>query len=202
MEVIGKSKLKIILESCLKDSAVYFSDHERIIRCNPYCTHVVHIPDSNIYKWVFQVDDPRNNPIVAVFFVRQLEEDGNLESPHAGEAPGGLTGRCIRWVSAEAPDESHLPSGENAFVGQTDSKICLYHLSEGRTEVHFETDIVLDFQLSFPLNMMPEGILKFMTETVMSQIMRQATESMLSQVQGDIQCGPAELELKGGGREG
>ncbi|HCD35847.1 MAG TPA: DUF1997 domain-containing protein [Chlorobium sp.] len=199
MEVIGKSKRTIILETCLRDSTVYFSDHERIIRCNPYCTHVVFIPESDMYKWVFQVNDPRDNPITAVFFVRQLEDEGNLDSPHPGEAPGGLTGRCIRWVSAEAPDESHLPSEANAFVGRTDSRICLYHLSEGRTEVHFETDITLDFTLSFPLNMMPEGILKFMTETVMSQIMQQATESMLSQVQGDIQCSSARPEQGGDG---
>ncbi len=102
MEVIGKSKRTIILETCLRDSTVYFSDHERIIRCNPYCTHVVFIPESDMYKWVFQVNDPRDNPITAVFFVRQLEDDGNLDSPHPGEAPGGLTGRCIRWVSAGA----------------------------------------------------------------------------------------------------
>jgi len=195
---LGKSKLKIVLESCLRDSTVYFSDHERIIRCNPYCTHVVFIPGSDIYKWVFQVNDPRNNPITAVFFVRQIEDDGNLDSPHTGEAPDGSTGRCIRWVSAEVPDDSHIPDEENAFVGRTDSKICLYHLAEGRTEVHFETDIVLDFTLSFPLNLMPEGILKFMTETVMSQVMQQATESMLSQVQGDICCSSTELEEETG----
>ncbi|ABB24845.1 DUF1997 domain-containing protein [Pelodictyon luteolum] len=198
MEVVGKSKAKIVIESCLRDSSTYFSDHERIIRCNPYCTHVVHMPEDGMYKWVFQVKDPRNNPIVAVFFVRQIEEDGNFPSPHAGEAPGGMTGRCIRWVSADSPEGEEFPEEANTFVGRTDSKICLYHLAEGRTEVHFETDIVIDFELSFPLNMMPEGILKFMTEAVMSQIMQQATESMLAQVQSDICCSDAELEAGGG----
>ncbi len=198
MEVVGKSKAKIVIESCLRDSSTYFSDHERIIRCNPYCTHVVHMPGDGMYKWVFQVKDPRNNPIVAVFFVRQIEEDGNLPSPHAGEAPGGMTGRCIRWESAAIPGGVEFPENEHTFVGRTDSRICLYHLAEGRTEVHFETDIIIDFELSFPLNMMPEGILKFMTEAVMSQIMQQATESMLAQVQSDICCSDAELEAEGG----
>lgn len=198
MEVVGKSKAKIVIESCLRDSSTYFSDHERIIRCNPYCTHVVHMPEDGMYKWVFQVKDPRNNPIVAVFFVRQIEEDGNFPSPHAGEAPGGMTGRCIRWVSADGPEGVEFPENEHTFVGRTDSRICLYHLAEGRTEVHFETDIIIDFELSFPLNMMPEGILKFMTEAVMSQIMQQATESMLAQVQSDICCSDAELEAGGG----
>ncbi|TCD48070.1 DUF1997 domain-containing protein [Chlorobium sp. N1] len=198
MEVVGKSRAKVVIESCLRDSSEYFSHHERIIRCNPYCTHVVHMPVEGMYKWVFEVKDPRNNPIIAVFFVRQQEDEGNLPSPHPGEAPGGMTGRCIRWVSAEPPDGAEMPEEEHAFVGMTDSRICLYHLGEGKTEVHFETDITLDFELSFPLNMMPEGILKFMSETVMSQIMQQATESMLAQVQSDICCSDAQLEAGGG----
>ncbi len=45
---------------------------------------------------------------------------------------------------------------------------------------------------------MPEGVLKFMTEAVMSQIMQQATESMLCQVQSDICCTTAELAVEGG----
>ena len=60
------------------------------------------------------------------------------------------------------------------------------YLDKQRTEVHFETDITLDFELSFPLNLMPEGILKYMTEAIMSKIMQQATESMLCQVQNDL----------------
>jgi hypothetical protein len=64
--------------------------------------------------------------------------------------------------------------------------------------VHFETDIALDFQLSFPLNLMPEGVLKFMSEAIMSQIMQQATESMLCQVQSDICCFVPDLTVEGG----
>jgi len=87
---------------------------------------------------------------------------------------------------------------ENAFVGQANTRICLYHLDDQRTEVHFETDITLDFELSFPLNLMPEGILKFTTEAIMSKIMQNATESMLCQVQSDLCCTTAELNASGG----
>ena len=205
MEVVGKSQAKVIVESCLHESVTYFSDHVRILKCNPYCTNVVFLENHGVYQWVFQVNDPRDNPITAVFFVRQNEEhispSGSIPpGPLSGEehVPAGtVSGRCIRWVSA--PPVSDLKhDGEHTFVGQANTRICLYHLDDGRTEVHFETDITLDFTLSFPLNLMPEGILKFMTETIMSKIMQQATESMLCQVQSDICCSSPELSAEGG----
>lgn len=203
MEVVGKSKAKVVIESCLHDSSRYFADHTRIIRCNPYCTSVVHLKDLGIYKWIFQAKDPRNNPITAIFFVEQVEEPLDHHSPTvvphevARHLPTGA--RCIRW--AHAQNTPHIDIEDNhTFVGRANTRICLYHLDEGKTEVHFETDIALDFTLSFPLNMMPEGIIKFMSETIMSQIMQQATESMLCQVQADICCSTAELAVEGGAR--
>jgi hypothetical protein len=205
MEVVGKSKAKVVIESCLDESAVYFSDHVRILKCNPYCTNVVYLKDHGVYQWIFQVKDPRENPITAVFFVEQNEmhidpsahnPDGSY-STHTSVPSGTVSGRCIRWVnSPKVPD---VPLNEkNTFVGQANTRICLYHLEDNRTEVHFETDITLDFELSFPLKLMPEGILKFMTEAIMSQIMQQATESMLCQVQSDICCIAPELIIGDG----
>ncbi|NTU90905.1 MAG: DUF1997 domain-containing protein [Chlorobiaceae bacterium] len=205
MEVVGKSKAKVVVESCLHESVTYFSDHARILKCNPYCTNVVYHEAHGIYQWIFQVNDPRDNPITAVFFVRQQEvplgSNGTTPpGPLTSEEPvpqGTVTGKCIRWDSAPMVPDINLP-GENPFVGQADTRICLYHLDDGRTEVHFETDITLDFTLTFPLNLMPEGILKFMTEGIMSRIMQQATESMLCQVQSDICCSVPELSAGGG----
>lgn len=203
MEVVGKSKAKVIIESCLHESSLYFADHTKIIKCNPYCTSVVHLKELGVYKWIFQVKDPRNNPITAIFFVEQVEE--SLEHPSSsalptdGSARQQVGARCIRWVSASETPE-HSIDNNHTFVGRANTRICLYHLDETRTEVHFETDIALDFTLSFPLNMMPEGIIKFMSETIMSQIMQQATESMLCQVQSDICCTTAELAVEGGKR--
>jgi hypothetical protein len=205
MEVVGKSRAKIIVESCLHDSVTYFSEHERILKCNPYCTNVMHLKEHGVYQWVFQVNDPRDNPITAVFFVRQHEEPlgDDRTTPPGPVAPlepvpdGTVHGKCIRWADAGSVPDIPLP-GENPFVGNADTRICLYHLEDGRTEVHFETDITLDFTLTFPLNLMPEGILKFMTETIMSRIMQQATESMLCQVQSDICCTDPELSANGG----
>lgn len=205
MEVVGKSRAKVIVESCLHESVSYFSDHVRILKCNPYCTNVVYLQEHGVYQWIFQVNDPRDNPITAVFFVRQQEEfigESGITPPGpiAPEEPaprGTVTGKCIRWDSAPSIPDIELP-GQNPFVGHADTRICLYHLDDGRTEVHFETDITLDFTLTFPLNLMPEGILKFMTETIMSKIMQQATESMLCQVQSDICCSAPELSAGGG----
>ncbi|NTW52094.1 MAG: DUF1997 domain-containing protein [Chlorobiaceae bacterium] len=204
MEVIGKSKAKAIVESHLNDSVLYFSDHVKILKHNPYCTSVSYLKDHGVYQWVFQVNDPRENPITAVFYVTQNEEhinsSGNTPAgPLSPEEPvpeGTVSGKCIRWVNS--PTVPDVPRDEkHTFVGKADTRICLYHLDDQRTEVHFETDIVLDFELTFPLNMMPENILKFMTEAIMSKIMQQATESMLCQVQSDICCTAAELTASG-----
>ncbi|NTV91971.1 MAG: DUF1997 domain-containing protein [Chlorobiaceae bacterium] len=200
MEVIGKSKAKIVIESCLHESSRYFSDHTKIVRCNPYCTNVIHLSELGIYQWVFQVNDPRNNPITAIFFVEQHEETTDHYGAQNLAGNGREThkdSRCIQWINASKTPELKIDNN-HTFVGKANTRICLYHLDNNKTEVHFETDISLDFQLSFPLNMMPEGILKFMSETIMSQIMQQATESMLCQVQSDICCTTAELAIEGG----
>lgn len=205
MEVIGRSRAKAVIESHLNDSVVYFSDHVRILKCNPYCSGVSYLKEHGVYQWIFQVNDPRDNPITAVFYVMQNEEHiasaGVVPAgPVADAEPlpaGAASGRCIRWVNA--PSVPDLPlHDKNTFVGRANTRICLYHLDDQRTEVHFETDITLDFELSFPLNLMPEGILKYMTEAIMSKIMQQATESMLCQVQADLCCSGAELSVSGG----
>ncbi|MBF0586388.1 DUF1997 domain-containing protein [Prosthecochloris sp. N3] len=208
MEVIGRSRAHTVLESCLNDSFEYFEQHEKILKCNPYCTNVACIPGTDVYQWTFQVEDPRKNPITAIFFVQQqvepLEADEHkvrqcLKVMNNSELHDGR-GKRIRWVHAEDAPVADI-GDDHTFVGKANTEICLLHQKDNRTAVHFETDIALDFTLSFPLNMMPEGVLKFMSETIMSQIMQQATESMLCQLQSDICCAvPADLRVEGGKR--
>ncbi|MEI6757733.1 MAG: DUF1997 domain-containing protein [Chlorobium sp.] len=205
MEVIGKSKAHVVLDSCLHDSTIYFADHEKILKCNPYCSNVKYIIDRDIFQWIFQVADPRDNPITAVFFVRQLEDTFSLDDSYGQQFatriknPSHLhgTGKRIRWENVLEYPEFEKTS-PHTFIGKASSEICLLHQKDNRTSVYFDTDITLDFELSFPLNLMPEGILKFMTEAVMSQIMQQATESMLCQVKSDICCTSSELAVAGG----
>ncbi|MWV55138.1 MULTISPECIES: DUF1997 domain-containing protein [Chlorobiaceae] len=202
MEVVGKSKALIVLESCLHESSTYFSNHEKILRCNPYCKNVSYIHDLDIFQWTFEVDDPKNNPIIGIFFVKQIEEHlptgSNSLLSCAEKSRNGintnLPGKRIRWVNADTiPDISF--DNNYTFIGRTHSEIHLLHQTDDRTAVDFETYISLDFTLSFPLNLMPENILKFMTEKIMSKIMQQATESMLCQVQSDICCSVPEISV-------
>ncbi len=205
MEVVGKSKAHVVLDSCFHESILYFSDHEKLLKCNPYCSNVKYLKDLDIFQWIFEVADPRNNPITAVFFVRQREEVFSFDDIYGQQLASRVqnrahlngTGKRIRWEAVPDHPEIELVS-PNSFIGQASSEICLLHQHDGRTSVYFDTDIALDFDLSFPLNLMPEGILRFMTEAVMSQIMQQATESMLCQVQSDICCTSAELAVEGG----
>jgi len=207
MEVVGRSKAHTVLESCLSESFAYFEgQHEKILRCNPYCTNVRHLDGHDIYQWIFQVEDPRKNPITAVFFVQQQVETFSVEEEKFQQCLKVMKnpelhdgrGKRIRW--AHAADAPHHEIGDDhTFVGKANTEICMLHQKDNRTAVHFETDISLDFELSFPLNMMPEGVLKYMSEMIMSQIMQQATESMLCQLQSDICCAvPSDLAVEGG----
>ncbi|MBV5304640.1 MAG: hypothetical protein JZU70_10670 [Chlorobium sp.] len=206
MEVIGKSKAHIVLDSCFHESGIYFSDHEKLIKCNPYCSNVKYLVDLDIFQWIFEVADPRNNPITAVFFVRQHETDFLLDDSY-GQAFAAARlknrehyngkGKRICWEAVLDYPEFEKKS-QNTFIGKASSEICLLHQHDDKTSVYFDTDICLDFTLSFPLNLMPEGILKYMTEAIMSQIMQQATESMLCKVQSDICCTAPELAVEGG----
>ncbi len=210
MEVVGKSNAHIILDSCMHESSIYFANHEKLIKCNPYCTNVKYFMELDIFQWVFQVADPRSHPITAVFFVRQQEESFSLDDPDdtygqmfsaklTKGTPFHSKAKRIRWSPVhEYPEfESDTP---NTFIGKASSEICLLHQKDDRTSVFFDTDITLDFDLSFPLNLMPEGILKFMSDTIMSQIMQQATESMLCQVKSDICCSTAEMAITTGAK--
>ena len=210
MEVVGKSNAHIVLDSCLHESSIYFADHEKLIKCNPYCTNVKYFMELDIFQWVFQVADPRNNPITAVFFVRQQEEIFSLDDPaddygknFVAKLKNGshfhAKAKRIRWSPVHEYPE-FVSDSPNTFIGKASSEICLLHQKDDRTSVYFDTDIFLDFELSFPLNLMPEGILKFMTEAIMSQIMQKATESMLCQVKSDICCSAADMAVAGGGK--
>ncbi|NHQ59777.1 DUF1997 domain-containing protein [Chlorobium sp. BLA1] len=207
MEVVGKSTVHIVLDSCLHESTIYFSDHEKLLKCNPYCSNVKYHVDLDIFQWVFQVNDPRNNPITAVFFVRQHEESITVDDSYGQKFVSRLKpgihldgkGKRIRWEAVHDYPEFDAV-GPNTFIGKASSEICLLHHKDNRTSVFFDTDIALDFEISFPLNLMPEGILKFMSDAIMSQIMQQATESMLCQVQSDICCTSAESVVAGAGK--
>ncbi|TLU82178.1 MAG: DUF1997 domain-containing protein [Chlorobium sp.] len=204
MEVVGKSNAHIVLDSCLHESTVYFSNHERILKCNPYCTNVRYHVDHDVFQWVFEVKDPRDHPITAVFFVKQFEEIFSLDDHQSSILLPKLKNKehfnssvkRIRWDHVSDTPEFEIIN-PHTFVGKANSEIFLLHQKDNRTSVFFDTSITLDFQLTFPLNLMPEGILKYMSEAIMSQIMQQATESMLCRVQSDICCSDLEIAASG-----
>ena len=206
MEVVAKSKAHVVLDACFQESGQFFTDHERLMRCNPFCSNVRYLPSYDIFQWIFQVDDPRNNPFMAIFFVRQQEHPFSLDDEYGKnfvekriknrERYNG-NGKRIYWEPVqEPPADVVLPKpAENgrSFVGTASSDICLLHHHDNKTSVYFDTNITMDFDISFPLNLMPEGVLRFMTEAVMSQVMQQATEAMLCKVQADMGCASSGL---------
>lgn len=196
MEVAGKSKAHVVIDSCMHETMVYFSDHHKLLRCNPFCSMVDYDATHDLYKWVFEVADPRENPIVAIFYVRQHEETISLSEGVGAEFAATRLkerqhfsgeGKRIRWEAVENHPVVDT-SRPNTYVGRASSDIFLLYRHDKKTSVFFDTEVAVDFSISFPLNLMPEGILKFMSDTIMSQIMQQATDRMLCQVQSEICC--------------
>ncbi|ANT64027.1 hypothetical protein Ptc2401_00219 [Prosthecochloris sp. CIB 2401] len=205
MKVAGNSKAHAVLGSCMYESHKYFSDHEKILKHNPYCKNVSYLPQHDLFKWTFEVSDPRNNPVVALFFVKENQESITacssevLESlaKYGDQLSENRSIRKISWTSSTARPDIKLPNS-HTFIGETNSMIHLFKLENNQTLVSFETNITLDFKLSFPLSLMPEPVLKFMSESIMSQIMQHATESMLCRVQSDICTYEPDVTAKGG----
>ena len=122
MQVVGKSKAHIVLDSCFHESGIYFADHEKLIMCNPYCSNVKYLKDLDIFQWIFQVADPRSNPIIAVFFVRQHEENFLLDDSYGkafaearvkNRAPYNGKGKRIRWEAVHDHPEFEKSSPHN-----------------------------------------------------------------------------------------
>ena len=67
MDATGVSKGDWIFKGEFNRTTAYLSDQKKILGFNPFCHSVELTNIENVYKWLFRVTDPQNNPFDVIF---------------------------------------------------------------------------------------------------------------------------------------
>lgn len=194
MEATGKSKGQWVFHGEFDRTVGYLSDQKRILGFNPFC-HSVEPIGADAYRWLFRVTDPQNNPFDVVFNVRQ-EDELLLEIPEESEAAAvhDLTdemisqytvGRKITWRHHPVEESIEDPTNYK-FEGRASADMLLTPLAGERTKVDFDLKIDVKFILYPAFRIIPEQIIKAMTNAGMSLIMQSATNRMFQSISNDF----------------
>ena len=162
MEATGKSKGDWILHGEFQQTVAYLSDHKKMLGFNPFC-HSVELTDTeNVYKWLFRVTDPQNNPFDVIFYVEQTEEP-LLELPE----------------HIEHTDTTRLE-------GKAFANMKMRPVESEKTRVQLDLKIDVRFILYPAFRIVPQPILHAMTNAAISIIMQASTNSMFHSITKDF----------------
>ncbi len=195
MDATGVSRGDWIFHGEFEQMADYLSDQKRILGFNPFC-HSVELTDTaNVYKWLFRVTDPQNNPFDVIFFVEQSEEL-LVELPEhiACTDPEELSDETIRlYTIGKKIHWQHYPittkiedPAKYLFEGKAFADMHLHPIKENKTRVQFDLKIDVRFILYPAFRIVPEKILHAMTNAGMSMIMQNATNKMFHSITKDF----------------
>ncbi len=195
MESTGTSKGDWIFFEELEKTANYLGNQKKVLGFNPFCHSVELTETENVYKWHFRVTDPQNNPFDVIFYVEQTDEL-LVELPvHLEDhTPEQLTeemilehtvGRRIRWKHYPAPSKVEDPINY-LFEGRASASLDLHRMEEKRTRVNFQLQVDVKFILYPAFRIIPEQIIKLMTNAGMSIIMQTATNRMFNAISKDF----------------
>lgn len=195
MEATGKSRGQWMFHGGFDRTVDYLSDHAKILGFNPFCHSVDPIGDDNAYRWHFRVTDPQNNPFDVIFNVQQ-EEEILLELPQeaASIAPEELpdelirectVGRKISWRHKALPETIDNPQ-QYIFEGKASAEMLIFPVKEHETRVDFDLKIDVHFTLYPAFRIIPEQIIRAMTNAGMSLIMQTATNRMFQSISSDF----------------
>ena len=195
MDATGKSKGQWIFHGEFDRTLGYLSDQKRILGFNPFCHSVEPLADENAFRWLFRVTDPQKNPFDVVFNVKQ-EEELLLEVPpevaclnveeFSDEMISQYTvGRKITWRHHPMSDTVDDPANYK-FEGKATADMLLTPLAGARTKVDFDLRIDVRFILYPAFRIIPEQIIKGMTNAGMSFIMQTATNKMFQSISNDF----------------
>lgn len=173
----------------------YLSDQKKILGFNPFCHSVELTNIENVYKWDFRVTDPQNNPFDVIFFVEQSEEL-MVELPEHIECtdPDDLSdelisrytiGKKIRWAHHPVTTQIVDPD-KYRFEGKAFADMYMQPIDEENTRVHFDLKIEVHFILYPAFRIIPEKIIRSMTNAGMSIIMQTATNKMFHSITKDF----------------
>ena len=195
MEATGKSRGEWIFHGEFDRTVSYLSDQSKILGFNPFCHKVEKTAEENIYRWHFRVTDPQNNPFDVIFYVEQSEEL-LVELPEhlEGTDPEELTeemihlytvGKKIRWH--HHPPSQPVDDPKNyLFEGKAFADMDVRPMETDRTRVHFDLKIDVRFVLYPAFRIIPEQIIRAMTNAGMSMIMQTATNRMFHCIAKDF----------------
>ncbi len=194
MEATGKSKGQWVFHGEFDRTVGYLSDQKKILGFNPFC-HSVEPIGSDTYRWLFRVTDPQNNPFDVVFNVRQ-DDELLLEIPEESEVvelhemtdemiSQYTVGRKITW--RHYPVQESIDDPKNyKFEGKATADMLFTPLASERTKVDFDLKIDVKFILYPAFRIIPEQIIKAMTNAGMSLIMQSATNKMFQSISNDF----------------
>ena len=195
MEATGVSKGDWIFNGEFNRTSDYLSDHKKILGFNPFC-HSVELTDTaNVYKWLFRVTDPQNNPFDVIFFVEQIEElllelPKHIEYNDPADLPDEIikcytVGKKIRWQHHQTPGQVEDPA-KYLFEGKAFANMSMHPEGPEKTRVLLDLKIDVRFTLYPAFRIVPEKILHAMTNAGMSIIMQTSTNKMFHSITRDF----------------
>jgi hypothetical protein len=195
MDATGISRGDWIFHGEFDRTAAYLSDQKKILGFNPFC-HSVELTDTeNVFRWHFRVTDPQNNPFDVIFYVEQTDEllvelPDNIECSDpdmlTDEMLSSFTvGRKIRWK--HYPMEKPIEDPKNyLFEGKAFGDLDMHRMEGDKTRVRFDLKIDVKFLLYPAFRIIPEKIIRAMTNAGMSMIMQTATNRMFHIISKDF----------------
>ena len=195
MDATGISRGEWVLDGDFRRAIVYLSDQKRIMRFNPFCHSVELTEVENVYKWHFRVTDPQNNPFDVLFFVEQIEElllelPDDIEYSDPDELSDEVikrytVGKKIRWKHHPLNNKIEDPANY-LFEGKAFADMYMHPVDAFRTRVHFDLKIDVSFVLYPAFRIIPEKIIRAMTNAGMSMIMQTSTNKMFHSITKDF----------------
>ncbi len=188
MIIIGKAHGQVELSSDLDTVFRYFADHKKILGFNPLCKAVVETEIPDVYRWDFEIADPRAHPIQLIFYVKQsLQEQ---VEPQSAKPTDDIIShhefmRRIFWSEIPIEIEGEPPN-DHTFVGLASGQMLLKKVSEQSTFVDVDMRVTVDFQVPILLRVFPEPIIKVMAEVAMSAGMQTVSNKMLENISKDF----------------
>lgn len=189
MRIIGKARGQVVLASDVDTVFHYFADHKKILSFNPLCKGVSETEFPNIYRWDFEITDPRAHPIHLIFYVEQSFDQPAQNRDASKPTDDIITHhdliRHIYWTEVPIELEGEPPN-DHTFVGLASGQMLIKRLAPNSTFVDVFMRVTVDFDVPILLRVFPEPVIKVMAEIAMSAGMQNVSNKMLENISRDF----------------
>ena len=195
MDATGISKGDWIFHGEFNRTTDYLSDQKKILGFNPFCHSVELTAIENVYKWHFRVTDPQNNPFDVIFFVEQTDEllvelPDHIECSDPADLSDEMVklytiGKKIHWKHHPVTNKIDDPA-KYLFEGKAFADMYMHPVEHNKTRVQFDLKIDVRFVLYPAFRIIPDKIIRAMTNAGMSMIMQTATNKMFHSISKDF----------------